>query len=108
MITVLIKDERPLQFFGATGLALIFVAIALAIPLATEYLRSGLVPRLPTAVLCSALMVTGTLSIFAGLIMDIITKSRQEMKRLFYLSIPSLRTGSLALGDHDIDEDHFQ
>lgn len=93
MIAKLIKDERPLQFFGAAGATLILLAIVLALPLATEYLKTGLVPRLPTAVLCSAMLITGTLSIFAGLIMDIVTKARQEMKRLFYLSIPSRRPG---------------
>ena len=88
LIARLIIDERPLQFFGVAGGALILVAIALALPLATEYAETGLVPRFPTAILCSAMTIVGALSILARLIMDIVTKARQEMKRLFYLSVP--------------------
>jgi hypothetical protein len=73
---------------AAAGGALIVAAIALALPLATEYAETGLVPRFPTAILCSAMTIMGALSILAGLIMDIVTKARQEMKRLFYLSVP--------------------
>jgi hypothetical protein len=59
------------------------------VPLLETYLESGLVPRFPTAILSAALTIVGVFSIFSGLILDMTTKSRQEMKRLFYLSIPS-------------------
>jgi glycosyltransferase involved in cell wall biosynthesis len=96
LIIKLIKDERPLRFFGAAGAVLMLVAIGLVLPLVGEYLQTGLVPRIPTAVLCSALAITSILSVFTGLIMDMITKSRQEMKRLFYLSIPAQPPSQMA------------
>jgi glycosyltransferase involved in cell wall biosynthesis len=89
LIARLVKDERPLAFFGALGASCIIAAVVLSLPLLETYLESGLVPRLPTAVLSAALTIVGVLSIFSGVILDMTTKSRQEMKRLFYLSIPS-------------------
>ena len=87
LIARLVKDERPLQFFGLAGLFLVLVAIALGAPVVATYLETGLVPRLPTAVLSIGLVILGVLSFFAGLILDMVTRTRQEMKRLVYLSI---------------------
>jgi glycosyltransferase involved in cell wall biosynthesis len=91
LITRLVKDERPLQFFGLSGLSLIVVAILLSVPLLVTYLETGLVPRFPTAILSAALVIVGVLSIFAGLILDMTTKTRREMKRLIYLSLPTFK-----------------
>jgi glycosyltransferase involved in cell wall biosynthesis len=91
LIARLVKDERPLHFFGLSGLALIVVAILLSVPLLVTYLETGLVPRFPTAILSAALVIVGVLSIFAGLILDMTTKTRREMKRLIYLSLPTFR-----------------
>jgi glycosyltransferase involved in cell wall biosynthesis len=91
LIARLVKDERPLHFFGLSGLALIVVAILLSIPLLVTYLETGLVPRFPTAILSAALVIVGVLSIFAGLILDMTTKTRREMKRLIYLSLPTFK-----------------
>lgn len=88
LIGRLVKDERPLQFFGLTGIVLILLGSGLSTPLLFTYLETGLVPRLPTAVLSVALVLVGVLSIFAGLVLDMTTKSRREMKRLIYLSLP--------------------
>lgn len=88
LIARLVKDERPLQFFGLLGLMLVLLAIGLSIPVIATYLETGLVPRFPTAILSVGLVLLGTLSFFAGLILDMVTTSRQEMKRLMYLSIP--------------------
>ena len=88
LIARLVKDERPLRFFGLGGLALILLGIVLSIPLLFTYLETGLVPRFPTAILSVALVLFGALSTFAGLILDMTTKSRREMKRLIYLSLP--------------------
>src|SRR6516162_3145023 len=85
LIAMLARSERPLQFFGLTGLVLIAIAVITAIPLARDYLETGLVPRLPTAVLDVGLVIVGVLSIFAGLILNMVTTTRQEMKRLAYL-----------------------
>jgi Glycosyl transferase family 2 len=84
-----LKEERPLQFFSVLGLALCLSGIGLAIPLAITFLNTGLVPRIPTAILVVGLMVLAALSVTAGLILDTVTRGRQEMKRLLYLSIPS-------------------
>jgi glycosyltransferase involved in cell wall biosynthesis len=91
LIARLMKDERPLHFFGLSGLSLIVVAILLSIPLLITYLETGLVPRFPTAILSAALVIVGVLSIFAGLILDMTTKTRREMKRLIYLSLPTFK-----------------
>jgi glycosyltransferase involved in cell wall biosynthesis len=91
LIARLVKDERPLHFFGLSGLALIVAAILLSIPLLVTYLETGLVPRFPTAILSVALVIVGVLSIFAGLILDMTTKTRREMKRLIYLSLPTFK-----------------
>jgi hypothetical protein len=88
LIASLVKDERPLQFFGLTGIALIVAGVLTAVPLAQTYFDTGLVPRLPTAVLVVGMIIIGVLSIFVGLILDIVTTMRQEMKRLAYLSEP--------------------
>jgi len=91
LIARLVKDERPLHFFGLSGLTLIVVALLLSIPLLVTYLETGLVPRFPTAILSAALVIVGVLSIFAGLILDMTTKTRREMKRLIYLSLPTFK-----------------
>jgi glycosyltransferase involved in cell wall biosynthesis len=91
LIARLVKDERPLHFFGLSGLVLIIAAVLLSIPLLITYLETGLVPRIPTAILSVALVIVGVLSIFSGLILDMTTKTRREMKRLIYLSLPTFR-----------------
>lgn len=88
LIARLVKDERPLSFFGAVGLLLIIMGFVASLPLFETYIQTGLVPRLPTAVLSVAFVLVGFLSIFAGLILDMTTRMRREVKRLFYLSIP--------------------
>jgi glycosyltransferase involved in cell wall biosynthesis len=91
LIARLVKDERPFHFFGLTGVMSIIVAIVLSIPLLLTYLETGLVPRFPTAILSVALVIIGVLSIFTGIILDMTTKTRREMKRLIYLSLPTYR-----------------
>ena len=88
LIASLIKNERPLSFFGLMGAFLILASVLLAAPLAETYLQTGLVPRLPTAILAVGLTIVGVFSIFTGLILDMVTTMRREMKRLHYLSIP--------------------
>ena len=82
-----------MQFFGLAGVALMLVAVALAAPLAETYLETGLVPRLPTAVLAVGLIIVGFLSALAGLILDVVATMRSEMKRLIYLSYPPIFAG---------------
>ncbi len=88
-IVVLVKEERPLQFFSLLAVALAMFSVGLAVPVVEEYVASGLVPRLPTAVLSTGLMILSFLSLSAGLILDTVTRGRREMKRMRYLNIPA-------------------
>jgi glycosyltransferase involved in cell wall biosynthesis len=83
----LYRAERPLSLFGAFGIALAIVAIGLAIPIFVTYLEEGLVPRLPTAVLSTGLMLLAFLSIACGLILDTVTRGRREVRLLAYLAL---------------------
>ena len=82
----LYRAERPLALFGSLGLALAIMAVGLAIPIFITYVQEGLVPRLPTAVLSTGLMVLASLSIACGLILDTVTRGRREAKLIAYLS----------------------
>lgn len=86
-IVLLIKEERPLQFFSAVAALLAISSVALGWPLIAMFLETGLVPRLPTAVLVTGLMILAFLSSVAGLVLDTVTLSRREMKRLHYLGL---------------------
>ncbi len=81
----LYRSERPLAFFSGIGIALALVAVGLAIPLFVTYFEDGIVPRLPTAILSTGLMLLASLSAVAGLVLDTVTRGRREMKLLAYL-----------------------
>ena len=83
----LYRAERPLSLFGAFGIALAIVSIGLAIPIFITYVQEGLVPRLPTAVLSTGLMLLAFLSIAVGLILDTVTRGRRELKLIAYLAL---------------------
>jgi hypothetical protein len=87
-ILKLYRTEKPLRFFSAIGAFLALVSIGLAIPVLVVYLETGLVPRLPTAVLSTGLMIVAVLSVSSGLVLDTVTRGRREMKLLAYLSRP--------------------
>jgi len=82
--------ERPLEFFSILSFILAAASIVFAIPLFQEYFATGLVPRLPTAVLATGLMLSALLSFGCGLLLDNVTRGRQELRRLSYLSIPGV------------------
>jgi glycosyltransferase involved in cell wall biosynthesis len=84
-ILKLSRSERPLTFFSAIGVVLATVSVVLAIPIFITYVEKGIVPRLPTAVLSTGLMLMAFLSIASGLILDTVTRGRREMKLLAYL-----------------------
>jgi len=88
-IAVLYRIERPVWFFGGIAALLIIAAILLSVPLAITYHDTGLVPRLPTAILATGLVIVAVLSFFAGLILDTVTRGRREMRRLAYLAFPA-------------------
>jgi hypothetical protein len=86
----LCRAERPLAFFSALGAVLALTSVGLAIPIFTTYLHEGIVPRIPTAILSTGLMLLAFLFAVSGLILDTVTKGRREMKRLAYLQQPPL------------------
>ena len=88
MILRLFKDERPLRFFSIIAGVLSLLSITLAIPVIYTFLQTGLVPRLPTAVLSASIMLLSFLSLTCGFILDTVTHGRRDIKHLFYLSIP--------------------
>jgi glycosyltransferase involved in cell wall biosynthesis len=90
LILLLIKDDRPLPFFSIVAALLALVAVALAWPIFVDYAHTGLVPRLPTAVLSTGLMLAGLLSLFSGLLLDGLAAARRDAKRLAYLSRPAV------------------
>jgi len=87
-IGYLMREERPLLFFSTISALFVAVAVVIGAPVVSEYFHTGLVPRLPTAVLATGLMVIAFLSLACGLILDTVTRGRWEAKRMAYLGIP--------------------
>ena len=91
-IGTLYRVERPVLFYGGLGALLLVAAVILAVPLVLTYLDTGLVPRFPTAILVTGMVIVAVLSFFAGLILDTVTRGRRELRRLFYLSYQATQT----------------
>lgn len=87
-ILTLFRIEKPLAFFGLIGGLLALIAVGISIPLFITYFETGLVPRLPTAVLAMGIMLLAFLNGFCGLILDTVVRGRREMRRLAYLAYP--------------------
>jgi hypothetical protein len=87
-IATLYRVERPVLFYGTIGALLLVVAIILAVPLVITYVDTGLVPRFPTAILVTGMVIIAVLCFFAGLILETVTRGRREMRRLAYLAQP--------------------
>jgi hypothetical protein len=86
----LMRDERPLLFFGAIAATIMLAALAFGAPVIAEYMSTGLVPRFPTAFLCGTLAVLSCISLVSGIILETVSLGRREMKRLAYNEIESL------------------
>jgi glycosyltransferase involved in cell wall biosynthesis len=84
----LIRQERPLEVFSMAGLMLAGLGVSLGIPVVFDFLHTGLVPRLPTALLATGLVLLGFLSAICGLVLDAVSRGQKEIKRLAYLAIP--------------------
>jgi glycosyltransferase involved in cell wall biosynthesis len=91
LIARLYKDERPFRFFGILAALFGIASLVLGTPVVIEFVQTGLVPRLPTAVLAAALGLLAALSLTCGLILDTVTRGRKEAKRLAYLTAASRR-----------------
>jgi glycosyltransferase involved in cell wall biosynthesis len=87
-IASLVREERPLIFYGSIAAFFMIASLLLGTPIVLDYFHTGLVPRLPTAVLSVGFMVLGFLALASGLILDTVTRGRWEDKRMAYLAIP--------------------
>ncbi len=92
-IVVLVKEERPLAFFSTAAAVLLLAGIGLGVPVVVEFFATGLVPRLPTAVLAMGMVLLSFLSLACGLILDSVSRGRKEMKRLAYLRTAAVEAG---------------
>ncbi|RST31164.1 glycosyltransferase [Sphingomonas ginkgonis] len=88
-IGTLYRVERPTLFYGTLGAILVLLALLLAEPLIVTYASTGLVPRFPTAILVTGMVIVAVLCFFAGLILDTVTRGRREVRRLAYLAQPA-------------------
>lgn len=86
----LYRIERPTLFYGFFAAFLAALAVILSVPLAITYVETGLVPRFPTAILATGLMILAALCFFTGLILDTVVRGRREVRRLHYLSLPAV------------------
>ncbi|MDQ0393243.1 glycosyltransferase family 2 protein [Labrys monachus] len=86
LVTRLVKEERPFLFFSLLAAILVVLSLAIATPVVVDFIHTGLVPRLPSAVLATGLMLSAIIAFFSGMILDTVTRGRQELKRLHYLS----------------------
>ena len=93
-ILTLYRIERPVLFYGTIGALLLIAALYLSVPLVLTYLDTGLVPRFPTAILVTGMVIVAVLCFFAGLILDTVTRGRREMRRLAYLAQPGPEGGA--------------
>jgi len=95
-IVTLFRIERPILFFGLIGAVVALLALILAVPLGITYIQTGLVPRLPTAILCMGLVTLASLNVMCGLILDTVVRGRREVRRLAYLAFPAVGAESKA------------
>ena len=91
VILDLFRHEKPLQFFGSIAAVLALTSLVLGVPILLEWLATGLVLRFPTAILATGIMILAFLLLTAGLVLETVTRGRQEMRRLAYLQIPLTR-----------------
>lgn len=86
-ILALLKEVRPLFFFGCISIFFCLISLILFYPILIEYLHTGLVRRFPTAILSTGLMLIASMSLVCGVILDSVAKGKKEIKRLIYLNV---------------------
>jgi hypothetical protein len=84
----LVREERPLVFFATGFVVLALLSVLIAVPVVHDFVQTGQVPRLPSAILATGLMLLAFLSLTCGLILDTVTRGRWEQKRMAYLAMP--------------------
>lgn len=90
MIGLLVREERPLQFFSVAALVCMIFALALGLPVVIDFFRLGAVPRYPSLIVAVGFGTVGILSFACGVILDTVARTRLEQRRLAYLSIPGV------------------
>lgn len=93
LIFKLVRHERPMFFFSLLAAVFALASLVLFAPLISTYIETGLVPRLPTAVLTMGLMIIAILSLMVGTILDTVTRGRRELRMLAYLQYPFFSSG---------------
>ncbi len=91
-IILMLKETKPIFFFGIIASILALISFGLATPLLITYIKTGLVPRMPTAILSTGLMILAFIGFTCGIILDSVCRGRREKKYLHYLSYPSVNT----------------
>jgi len=107
-IIAFLHQYRPFALYGSIGTFLVATALLLGLPVVEEFLKTGLVPRLPTALLATGLILLAAMSFVLGLLLHSVSRSAIEMKRLVYLGLPLLRTGSGAAEERSISTDRHR
>ncbi|MGI4896881.1 MAG: glycosyltransferase [Janthinobacterium lividum] len=102
-ITRLARYERPLPVHALLGGVFVVVALALGIPIVVEFAQTGLVPKFPTAILASALMMIAVLVTAVGIILQAVRHASDEASRLVYLQYPSPRGLQVEIRDARVD-----
>lgn len=103
MIGLLIKEERPLAFFSVLFAMLVIASLSLGLPVIWEFLETGFVPRLPTAILATGIMLLAFIALVCGLVLDTVTHGRREIKRLHYLAVPAVGQPHLTAADMPVE-----
>jgi glycosyltransferase involved in cell wall biosynthesis len=85
----LVLEVRPLALLGWLAVLFALTSVAISIPVFETYAQTGMVPRLPTAVLAASMMVLAFLLMASGVVLDMVTLGRREAKRLRYLALPA-------------------
>lgn len=105
-IVVLLKEEKPLQFFSSMAVVMLVVATGLFVPVFQQYTQTGLVPRFPTLIVSVSLGLAALLSFACGMILDSVARGRRENKRLAYLSLPAPVPGAFVAARVETAESH--
>jgi glycosyltransferase involved in cell wall biosynthesis len=87
-LLILLKETKPIAFYGVIAGLLAVGGTIIGSGSVIDFVQTGRVPRLPRAVLASAVMILSALSLIAGIVLDSLSRSRREIKRLMYLQQP--------------------
>jgi hypothetical protein len=90
MFAMLLKETRPFIFYSIFALLFWGAGLILMLPVLATWLETGLVPRLPTAVVATGMFVIGFMMAGCGLILDSVSRSRVDQKRILFLTVPAL------------------